>query len=275
MYSLEFFSMNKSAMSLRMSINPRAVNVLYRTIAARRGQTVMKCAQKEGLEPSAYVIEALRHSKAICFDVDSTFCQDESIDEIAKFLGVGEEVAALTSRAMGGTMDFKSALEGRLSIMAPTQRDIENFLMKHPHQITQGIPELVKLLQAQNKAVFLVSGGFRQIIHPLAIHLGIPLENVFANSLVFKADGTYAGFDENEFTCRSGGKPAAIRHIKETFFLEPVVMVGDGATDLEARLEGAADLFIGYGGVVERRNVAEKADWYIYNIQQMIDILAH
>jgi phosphoserine phosphatase len=41
-------------------------------------------------------------------------------------------------------------------------------------------------------------------------------------------------------------------------------MVGDGATDMEARLEGAADLFIGYGGVVERKNIAEKADVSAY-----------
>lgn len=44
---------------------------------------------------------------------------------------------------------------------------------------------------------------------------------------------------------RSGGKPAAIRHIKETRNISSVVMVGDGATDMEARLEGAAELFIG------------------------------
>ena len=42
-------------------------------------------------------------------------------------------------------------------------------------------------------------------------------------------------------------------------------MVGDGATDMEARLEGAADLFIGYGGVVERKNIAEKADVSLNN----------
>ena len=50
-------------------------------------------------------------------------------------------------------------------------------------------------------------------------------------------------------------------------------MVGDGATDLEARLEGAAELFIGYGGVVERKNIAEKADWYIYSIEDIIEVL--
>jgi len=174
---------------------------------------------------------------------------------------------------MGGTVDFKTALQTRLSVMKPRRQDVERFLIEHPHKITPGIPELVDLLRSQGKQVFLVSGGFRQIIHPLAQTLDIPLSNVFANSILFKDNGEYAGFDEEEFTCRSGGKPAAIRHIKKSFSLEPVVMVGDGATDMEARLEGAADLFIGYGGVVERKNIAEKADWYIYDIKDMINVL--
>jgi phosphoserine phosphatase len=157
--------------------------------------------------------------------------------------------------------------------MKPSEHAIEQFLLEHPHKVTPGIPELVEVLNKQGKAVFLVSGGFRQVIHPLADSLGIPLSNVFANTILFNSDGSYAGFDEKEFTCASGGKPRAIRHIKEKFGYSPVVMVGDGATDLEARLEGAAELFIGYGGVVERKNIAEKADWYIYNIEDMIKAL--
>ena len=103
--------------------------------------------------------------------------------------------------------------------------------------VLAGIPELVDLLRSQGKHIFLVSGGFRQIIHPLAKSLNIPLSNVFANSILFKVgnakqeilklsfpymgtidlpqgNGDYDGFDDSEFTCRSGGKPAAIRHIK-------------------------------------------------------------
>ena len=49
-------------------------------------------------EPSAAVLDKWRSARAVCFDVDSTLCTDESIDEIAAFLGVGEEVAALTSQ---------------------------------------------------------------------------------------------------------------------------------------------------------------------------------
>ncbi|GIL65429.1 hypothetical protein Vafri_19184 [Volvox africanus] len=219
------------------------------------------------------VSHLLRTAEAVCFDVDSTFCEDESIDELAAYLGVGEQVAALTAKAMGGTVEFKDALRTRLGVMQPTRAALDAFLRDHPHRVTRGIPELVALLRSRGQEVFLVSGGFRQIIHPLAEALGIPLSHVFANSILFDADGKYAGFDESEFTCRSGGKPAAIRHIKEKYGYDSVVMVGDGATDMEARLEGAASLFIGYGGVVVRKNIAEKADWYIMDIQQLIDAL--
>lgn len=225
-------------------------------------------------EATPEVLEQLRTAQAVCFDVDSTFCEDESIDELAAFLGVGDQVAALTAQAMGGSVEFKEALRTRLGVMRPSRQAVEDFLVSHPHRITKGIPQLVALLRSRGQQVFLVSGGFRQVIHPLAAQLDIPLPHVFANQILFAADGSYAGFDEAEFTCRSGGKPAAIRHIKATYGYERVVMVGDGATDLEARLDGAASLFIGYGGVVVRPNVAAKADWYIMDIQQMIGALS-
>lgn len=93
---------------------------------------------------------------------DSLFlfsCQDESIDEVAAYLGVGEQVAALTAkwgkvdvvnsnfycthvrRAMGGTVDFKTALSTRLGVMKPSKQDITTFLEKNPHKITPGDSE--------------------------------------------------------------------------------------------------------------------------------------
>jgi phosphoserine phosphatase len=59
--------------------------------------------------------------------------------------------------------------------------------------LTPGIPELVKLLQSQSKDVFLVSGGFRQVIHPIAESLNIPVDHVFANQLLFKVRRGFAG----------------------------------------------------------------------------------
>ena len=48
-----------------------------------------------------------------------------------------------------------------------------------------GIPELVSLLRSRGQQVFLVSGGFRQVIHPLAESLDIPVSQVFANTILF------------------------------------------------------------------------------------------
>lgn len=104
--------------------------------------------------------------------------------------------------------------------------------------------------------------------------LSIPREHVFANVILYSPeDGSYAGFDRNEFTSRSHGKPAAITHIRQSHGHKRVVMIGDGATDLEARVPGCADLFVCYGGVVLRPKVAEGADWVVTSFDPLIKAL--
>jgi phosphoserine phosphatase len=82
----------------------------------------------------------------ICFDVDSTLCADESIDEIAAFLGKGEEVAALTRDAMDGSVTFQDALERRLEVMQVSRQDITRFKTQHPPQLNPG-GSLVRAVQ--------------------------------------------------------------------------------------------------------------------------------
>jgi len=237
--------------------------------ASTKDQPQLKGAQ---LTPTEATLAILRSADAFCFDVDSTFCEDESIDEIASFLGVGEQVAALTAQAMGGSVNFREALTQRLGVMKPSRHDMQRFLDLHPHRISPGIPQLLSTLKALNKQVFLVSGGFRAVIEPLAQKLDIPIANVFANTILYNDNdnGAYAGFDTNEFTSRSGGKAEAVVHIKSSKKLKTIVMVGDGATDAEAKsLPGGADLFVGYGGVVVRPSVAASADWFVLKIEDI------
>ena len=82
--------------------------------------------------------------------------------------------------------------------------------------------------------VYLVSGGFRIIINPVADRLSIDRKNVYANTIQFDNLGEYAGFDENEFTSETGGKGRAIEYLKAKHGYKNVVMIGDGATDLES-----------------------------------------
>jgi phosphoserine phosphatase len=219
---------------------------------------------------------ALLRAAAVCFDVDSTLILDEGIDVLAATAGRGAEVAALTAAAMGGAVPFEAALRQRLAAIRPSRQLVADCLRDHPPRLTPGAAELVALLHARGTLVFLVSGGFTDMVAPVADALGVPRARVFANRLLFDpATGAFAGHDETAFTARSHGKAAAVAFIRDAL-LPPgsnrvVVAVGDGATDMEARV--ACDAFIGFGGVVERAAVRAGADWYVTSFSALIALL--
>ncbi|XP_021944405.2 phosphoserine phosphatase isoform X3 [Folsomia candida] len=212
-----------------------------------------------------------RKANAVCFDVDSTVIQEEAIDELAKYCGKGDEVQQLTMEAMKGGMDFRQALAIRLDIIRPTSTQLRNFIHGEKHRLTPYVKELVYELHKREKEVYLISGGFKSIIIPVAKDLNIPTSNVYANKLKFYYDGEYAGFDENQLTSRSGGKGAAVRDLKEKHGYETVVMVGDGMTDWEAA--PPADLFIGFGGNAYRPEVKNKSKWYVTDFRDLVNEL--
>ncbi len=218
----------------------------------------------------ATVIDHLRRARAVCFDVDSTACADEGIDVLAAFTGVGAQVAALTASAMGGAVRFEDALAARLALIRPTRADVDRCLAAHPPRITPGFADLVARLRQRGAEVFLISGGFEQMIAPVAAQLGFDADHVIANRLRFAADGAFADVDPSCPTARSGGKAVALTALKARG-LAPLVMVGDGATDLEAR--PPADCFIGFGGVVVRPTVRAGADWFVTAFAQLTAVL--
>nr|XP_027804357.1 phosphoserine phosphatase isoform X3 [Marmota flaviventris] len=128
--------------------------------------------------------------------------------------------------------------------------------------------ELVSRLQERNVQVFLISGGFRSIVEHVAAKLNIPAANVFANRLKFYFNGEYAGFDETQPTADSGGKGKVIKFLKEKFHFKKIIMIGDGATDMEAC--PPADVFIGFGGNVIRQQVKDNARWYITDFVELL-----
>lgn len=119
--------------------------------------------------------------------------------------------------------------------------------------------------------MYLVTGGFYDIVVPVAEALGIPLGNIFANRIVFDESGVYAGFDESALTSRTGGKAEVVHAVKTRPNHDVVAMIGDGATDMEAR--PPADVFIGFGGNVTRAAVKEGADWFVTDFSELIAAL--
>mmetsp|Transcript_20985 Transcript_20985/g.52056 ORF Transcript_20985/g.52056 Transcript_20985/m.52056 type:complete len:355 (+) Transcript_20985:145-1209(+) len=218
---------------------------------------------------------ALYTADAVCFDVDSTVINEEGIDVLADFLGKGEEVAALTAAAMEGGMKFEDALKARLDLLEPSRQEILDCLVEHPLELTPGIEKLVNTLHSKNVDVFLVSGGFRIMIEPLADILNIPSDtHIVANTIHFEygSEGKYAGFCSDEPTSQDMGKPKALEGIqKEHPSYKKIVMVGDGATDAQAKPPAKA--FIGFGGVIEREPVKKQADWFVTSFDDMTQIV--
>lgn len=208
---------------------------------------------------------------AVCFDVDSTVCTDEAIDELANYCGVGRQVAECTKAAMGGAMSFRTALTRRLNIIRPSRDQLASFMIDHPPNLTPGVRELVQLLQSRNVPIYLISGGFQSVIECAAEELEIPTSHIHANRLRFFMNGEYAGFDETQPTSESGGKAAVIKRLKDKCGYRKLVMIGDGATDLEAC--PPADAFIGFGGNVVREKVQTKAKWYVTDFEELISTL--
>ncbi|KAF3438066.1 hypothetical protein FNV43_RR20822 [Rhamnella rubrinervis] len=253
-----------------MKKNPKSCSPIVASVQPLEASTPSRF---DNTQPSKEVLVLWRNASAVCFDVDSTVCVDEGIDELAEFCGAGKAVAEWTARAMGGSVPFEEALAARLSLFKPSLSQVQDFLEKKPPSLSPGIVEVVKKLKANKTDVFLISGGFRQMINPVASILGIPPENIFANQLLFDNSGEFVGFDENEPTSRSGGKATAVQQIRKAQNYKTLAMVGDGATDLEARKPGGADLFICYAGVQLRDAVAAKADWLVFSFKDLISSL--
>ncbi|XP_057320967.1 phosphoserine phosphatase [Microplitis mediator] len=212
-----------------------------------------------------------RNCDAVSFDVDSTVIREEGIDELAKFCGKGDQVTELTKKAMQGNMTFQQSLAVRLNIIQPNLEQIKDLIRFHPPKLTPGIKELIDKLHEKNKKVFLISGGFRCLISPVAAQLNISPDHIFANRLKFFFTGEFAGFDENELTAKTGGKAKVIKRLKEKYNLKTIVHVGDGATDLEA--SPPADAFIGFGGNVIRESVKNGSKWFVKDLNQLKDAL--
>ncbi len=194
----------------------------------------------------------------ICFDCDSTLSKIEGIDELARRMGLGEEMSRLTDAAMNGEVLLEEVYEQRLSLIRPDQTSIDWLAELYIEQIVDGVKDVFETLAASNKELHIISGGLRQAILPLAHALGLSPDRVHAVDVIFNVDGSYLAYNQKSPLARSGGKAEICRELLESG--GSLVMIGDGNTDMEAKQAGA--YVIGFGGVVERAVVREQADFY-------------
>ncbi len=198
---------------------------------------------------------------AVYFDCDSTLSAIEGVDELLAFAppSLRADVAALTTQAMEGSRPLAEVYETRLRLLAPRREQLEHIGGLYTARLVPDAQALVTALQALGKQVGIVSGGLLVPVAQVARHLGIPAANVHAVPLLFDDHGRYVDFDRSSPLWRNGGKIEVLQRLPAA--QRPVAFVGDGVTDLEA--QGTADLFVGFGGVVARPIVRERAQVFV------------
>ena len=168
--------------------------------------------------------------RLVQLDVDSTFIQQEAIELLAAKAGVLEQVAAITSSAMRGEIDFEESLRARVALLKGLPSSAID-QVREEITLTDGAAELVEALHAEGHSVALVSGGFINIIEPMIKSLSIKYYR--ANELEIR-DGVLTGGLIGSIVDRAG-KATALREFAElsAVSLENTVAIGDGANDLD------------------------------------------
>jgi len=254
-----------------------AVHLLLPESSGPRPGAAFIGKSRNASESVEYAKQTLLEADAVFFDVDSTVVRTEGINLLGRCFGVMKQIEELTHQAMNGNVKFQTAMAQRLELMADngmTRDSLERCVKTEGRpRWSPGIQNVVRQFHVLGKDVYLVSGGFFNMIEPVAEALDIPTDRVYANTILFDDEGNYKGFDRKAPTSRSGGKPAVLRQVRRKEGYKTMVMIGDGATDLDARTKGPAKAFIGYGGVTAREKVKDGSDWFIYSFKEILAIL--
>ncbi|MCY4064274.1 MAG: HAD-IB family phosphatase [Chloroflexi bacterium] len=210
----------------------------------------------------------------IFFDCDSTLSTIEGIDELARLKGKEGRVGLLTNKAMDGELELAEVYGKRLKAIKPTRAQLKAVEARYWETIVEDAPAVIAALQALGLHVFIISGGLLDAVKGFGRRLGVDPAKIRAVELEYnelsgrwwdyaepgaQQAQTYLDYDEGPLTV-SSGKSAVISELASTLPGRRM-MIGDGSSDLATK--GEVDLFVGYGGVVEREAVRAASDVFL------------
>ena len=211
----------------------------------------------------------------LIFDFDSTLVRIETLEALADIALEGHvdaesiraRIASLTDRAMAGEVDFGESLRARLAMLPLIRAHVQTLADRILDEGTPSVRRNLRFFNENAASIIILSGGFREVIAPVAERLGVSADRVICNDLIYDADGVVTGVDDANPLSHENGKPTVIKALGLT---GPVVMIGDGWNDAEVKLGGAADRFYAFTEVARRDKVVAVADGEASSIDELL-----
>jgi phosphoserine phosphatase len=198
------------------------------------------CEQRELDHAYVPVDRRLADFRLLVMDMDSTLITIETIDELADMVGLKQEVAAITARAMRGEIDYNESLQSRLALL----KDLEEHALQRVYderlKITPGAELLLKRMQAVGIKTLLVSGGFSYVTERLKTRLG--LDHCHAN--ILEIDGGRLTGKVLGAIVNADEKREALLKMRDALGItrDEIIGIGDGANDLKFMAESGVSV---------------------------------
>lgn len=208
-------------------------------------------------------------------DFDSTVIAEEGLDALAAVAlanhpekeGILDQIRTLTKQGMEGKISFTESLAKRISLLTADKTHIEKTVRRLKKKITPSVIRNKTFFKKNNERIYIISGGFKEIVVPVAKILGIAETHVFANTFTFDRGEKITGIDTKNPLSRDKGKEKVMKSLSLD---GEVIVIGDGITDLAAGKSLPQATFVAFTENVIREHVVAKADSVVKTFDELL-----
>jgi len=211
----------------------------------------------------------------LIIDFDSTLVSVETLDVLAEIslkkhpekAARIKAIAQLTNQGMEGKISIKDSLSQRIKLLDAHKDHLLPLIKEIKKNISPSFLRNKKALKTSNRTIHIVSSGFKEVIDPIALSLGLLTKNVHANTFLYDKNGKIIGVDQKNPLSQNLGK---VKLVDSLSLKGKVSVVGDGSTDAEIFEKGKADKFFYFAENILRKSVAEKSHKTVYGIDEVL-----